>query len=254
MNNNKIKNKKTLVVIPARMGSSRFPGKVIADLCGKPMIQWVYENAKKSIADEVIIATDAEEVIKLCEKFTTNVMMTSDKHPSGTDRIHEVIQHRDDVDVVINVQGDEPLIPVSVIDELIHLMQNDTNKLMATVVVPKKRSEIGDDPNKVKVVITKNGKALYFSRANIPFLREDGGEEMTSYLHWGIYGYRSKVLEKFVNSPEGKLEKSEKLEQLRAMENGIEIYTIQSNLESIGVDTEEDLINAEKKIKELGLT
>ena len=179
--------------------------------------------------------------------------MTSDKHPSGTDRIHEVIKDRNDVDVVINVQGDEPLIPVSVIDQLIDLMQADKNKLMATVIVPKKRSEIGDDPNKVKVVIADNGKALYFSRANVPFLREDGGEEMTSYLHWGIYGYRVEVLNKFVSSSEGNLEKSEKLEQLRAMENGIEIYTIQSNLESIGVDTAEDLVTAEKKIKELGL-
>ena len=245
--------KKTLIVIPARMGSSRFPGKVIADLCGKPMIQWVYENAKKAKADEVIIATDSEKVVEVCNNFTSNVIMTSDKHPSGTDRIHEVIKDRNDVDVVINVQGDEPLIPVSVIDQLIDLMQADKNKLMATVIVPKKRSEIGDDPNKVKVVIADNGKALYFSRANVPFLREDGGEEMTSYLHWGIYGYRVEVLNKFVSSSEGNLEKSEKLEQLRAMENGIEIYTIQSNLESIGVDTAEDLVTAEKKIKELGL-
>ncbi|UDQ97614.1 3-deoxy-manno-octulosonate cytidylyltransferase [Lentisphaerota bacterium WC36G] len=245
--------KKTLIVIPARMNSSRFPAKVIANLCGKPMIQWVYENAKKSIADEVIIATDAQEVIDKCQNFTSNVIMTSDKHPSGTDRIYEVIKDRDDIDIVINVQGDEPLIPVSVIDELIRLMQNDAEKLMATVIVPKKRSEIGDDPNRVKVVIANNGKALYFSRANIPFLRKDSGEGMTSYLHWGIYGYRPEVLEKFVGSPEGNLEKSEKLEQLRAMENGIEIFTIQSNLESIGVDTEEDLTAAENKIKELGL-
>ncbi len=251
MKNNE--NKKSLIIIPARMGSSRFPGKVIANLCGKPMIQWVYENAKKSIADEVIIATDAEEVIQCCQKFTKNVVMTSSEHPSGTDRIYEVIQNRTDIDVVINVQGDEPLIPVCVIDELIVEMKNDPSKLMMTVVVPKKRSEIGDDANKVKVIIAENGKALYFSRANIPFLRKNGGDEMTSFLHWGIYGYRPLALEQFVSSPEGNLEKSEKLEQLRAMENGIDIFTIQSNLESIGVDTAEDLVAAENKIKELNL-
>ena len=243
--------KKTVIVIPARINSTRFPEKVLAPLCGKPMIQWVYENAARSEADEVIIATDSEKVIIAAKEFNAHCVMTKSDHPSGTDRINEAVSGRNDIDIVINVQGDEPLIPHEVINKLIALMKNDQLVEMATVAVPKERSEIAADPNKVKVVVASNSKALYFSRAPIPFCR-DNDNDNKMLLHWGIYGYRYQTLQKFVALPESVLEKCEKLEQLRALENGIGIDVIQSNLESIGVDTEKDLRNAEARLKSLG--
>ena len=239
---------KTAAVIPARYGSTRFPGKVLAELCGKPMIQWVYEKAAASIADEVIIATDEPKVAKVVEGFGGRAVMTSPNHPSGTDRISEAVQGLD-CDIIINVQGDEPLIPTSVIDGLIRKMQEDASIEMGTVAVPRMRSEIENDPNKVKVVFDERNFALYFSRSMLPYLRE-GGKDTKTYLHWGIYAYRREILDRFVRLPEGRLESCEKLEQLRALENGIRIYVMLSDLESIGVDTPEDLKRAEMKIRE----
>ncbi len=239
---------RTVAVIPARYGSTRFPGKVLAELCGKPMIQWVYEKAAASIADEVIIATDELKVAKVVEGFGGMAVMTSPNHPSGTDRISEAVQGLD-CDIIINVQGDEPLIPTSVIDGLIRKMQEDASIEMGTVAVPRLRSEIENDPNKVKVVFDERNFALYFSRSMMPYLRE-GGKDTETYLHWGIYAYRRETLHRFVRLPEGRLESCEKLEQLRALENGIRIYVMLSDLESIGVDTPEDLKRAEMKIRE----
>ncbi len=239
---------KTAAVIPARYASTRFPGKVLAELCGKPMIQWVYEKAAASIADEVIIATDEPKVARAVEGFGGRAVMTSPNHPSGTDRISEAVQGLD-CDIIINVQGDEPLIPTSVIDGLIRKMQEDASIEMGTVAVPRLRSEMENDPNKVKVVFDDHNFALYFSRSMVPYLRE-GGRDAVTYLHWGIYAYRRETLDRFVRLPEGRLESCEKLEQLRALENGIRIYVMLSDLESIGVDTPEDLRRAEMKIRE----
>ncbi|MDD2403768.1 MAG: 3-deoxy-manno-octulosonate cytidylyltransferase [Victivallaceae bacterium] len=243
-----MKNKiKTAVVIPARMASTRFPGKPLAKLCGKPMIQWVYEKSVASTADAVIIATDDERIKTAVEGFGGLAIMTSTVHQSGTDRIAEAVKNRD-YGIIINVQGDEPLIPTVVINELIEKMQDCSSMEMATVAVERPRSEIADDPNKVKVVFDAEKRALYFSRCAIPFVRESGCEAKM-YLHWGIYAYRRSTLEKFVSLPTGILESYEKLEQLRALENGIDIYVLESNLESIGVDTPEDLLKAEKKLE-----
>jgi 3-deoxy-manno-octulosonate cytidylyltransferase (CMP-KDO synthetase) len=239
--------KRTAAIIPARYGSTRFPGKVLAMLCGKPMIQWVYEKAAASIADEVIVATDEPLVIKAVNGFGGKALMTSANHPSGTDRICEAVQQLD-CELIINVQGDEPLIPTSVINELIAMMQAGPAFEMGTVAVPRPRYEIGDDPNRVKVVFDRNLNALYFSRSAIPYLRE-GGNDAQTYLHWGIYAYRRDILERFVKLPEGILEQCEKLEQLRALENGIKIQVLLSNLESIGVDTPADLERAEMKLR-----
>ena len=236
---------RTLAVIPARYASTRFPGKVLAELCEKPMIQHVYEKAAASIADEVLVAADDQKVIDAVEAFGGKAIMTSPDHPSGTDRIWEAVADLD-CDVVINVQGDEPLIPVEVINELITLMSENPEIPMGTVAVPAER-EILADPNKVKVVINKQNFALYFSRSIIPYLRE-GGNDVPTFLHWGIYAYRKETLKQFVGLPEGGLEACEKLEQLRALENGINIYVMQSSLESIGVDTPEDLELAEAKL------
>ena len=173
---------KTAAVIPARYGSTRFPGKVLAELCGKPMIQWVYEKAAASIADEVIIATDDPKVAKAVEGFGGRAVMTSPNHPSGTDRISEAVQGLD-CGIIINVQGDEPLIPTSVIDGLIRKMQEDASIEMSTVAVPRLRSEIENDPNKVKVVFDERNFALYFSRSIVPYLREGGKDAKTYQQH-----------------------------------------------------------------------
>lgn len=242
--------KTTAIIIPARYGSTRFPAKALAKLAGKPMIEHVYQKAAASTADVVLVATDHKLIADAVAGFGGQAVMTKESHPSGTDRIYEAMTKAgSDIEIVINVQGDEPLIPVSVIDELIAVMKNHPAVEMATVAVPGTRQELAN-PNKVKVVFGADNFALYFSRSMIPYLRE-GGEDPGVYLHWGIYAYRKATLEKFVKLAPGKLENCEKLEQLRALENGIKIYVHLSCLQSIGVDTPEDLVEAEKKLKEL---
>ena len=239
---------KSICVIPARYGSCRFPGKVVGDLLGKPVIQHVYEKAAGSKADAVLIAADDERVIAAVNGFGGKAVMTSPSHNSGTDRIYEAVAD-EDYDIIINVQGDEPLLPSKVIDELIDLMKSHPEYEMATVAVPAKREEVSD-PNRVKVVFNASGSALYFSRSVIPYLRE-GGEEAGVYRHWGIYAYRKDVLSRFVQLPGSSLENCEKLEQLRALENGISIHVmVVDELESLGVDTPEDLKLVEKTLRE----
>lgn len=241
------KMEKVMCVIPARYASSRFPGKVLADILGKPMIQHVYDRAKSAGISEVLIAADDQKVVDAVTGFGGSVVMTSPNHQSGTDRIHEAISSYD-CDIIINVQGDEPLIPAEVICQLAKLMVENPDCEMATVAVPADR-EAMQDPNKVKVVFDANNRAMYFSRSLIPFLR-DGGDDTPVYLHWGIYAYRRQTLERFVQLPAGRLENCEKLEQLRAMENGIDIkVVVVEGLESVGVDTPEDLIQAQEKLR-----
>ncbi|MBR3708751.1 MAG: 3-deoxy-manno-octulosonate cytidylyltransferase [Lentisphaeria bacterium] len=242
---------KTAVVIPARYGSMRFPGKVLAMLRGKPIVQWVWECAMKSKADLVLVATDDDRVYNTVESFGGKAVMTSPNHPSGSDRIMEAVKDID-ADVIINVQGDEPSMPPELIDRLIDLMSGADAPDMGTVIVPCKREDVADNPNKPKVVISADGYALYFSRAMIPFLRE-GGTEMKVYRHWGIYAYQRAALERFVSLPEGNLEKCEKLEQLRALENGMRIKTIETTYDGVDVNTPEDLEEAEKLFAGKGL-
>ncbi len=234
------------VIIPARYASTRFPGKMLADLAGKPLIIHVCEKAAASKADLVAVATDHEKIFETVSSRNFKAVMTRADHPTGSDRIYEAAE-KIGCDIIINVQGDEPLIPTSVIDELIDLMKNNPELEMATVAVPASREEMAD-PNKVKVVFGSDNYALYFSRSVIPFLRT-GGTDTPVYLHWGIYAYRRAALDKFVHLPAGRLENCEKLEQLRALENGIKIYVMTSSLQSIGVDTPEDLAEAEKKLR-----
>ncbi len=239
---------KSVIVIPARYASSRFPGKPLAMLAGKPMIQHVWERASASKADLVLVATDDERIFNAVKAFGGNAVMTRSDHPSGTDRIAEAVsQLAKEYDLVINVQGDEPLMPSRVIDALIDLMRSNASFEMATVAVPAVREKMTSD--NVKVVMSVDGRALYFSRAEIPFVRT-GGVAAPVYLHWGIYAYYRGILEKFVKLPAGILENSEKLEQLRALENNISIRVLISDLESIGVDTPSDLARAEKKLAE----
>lgn len=239
---------KAAAIIPARYASTRFPGKPLAKLQGKPIIQWVWERRIRSKASLVLIATDDSRIAAEAEKFGASVVMTSPNHPTGSDRIWEAAQQCADCDVIINVQGDEPLIEPAVINALIDVMFAQENTDMATAVVPMSRAEIADNPNLPKVVVAADDTALYFSRAPIPFLRQ-GGTEMTMYRHWGIYAYRRCALERFVSLPESPLEKCEKLEQLRALENGMRIKVIRTSFQSIGIDTPEDLVQAEEFVR-----
>jgi 3-deoxy-manno-octulosonate cytidylyltransferase (CMP-KDO synthetase) len=235
---------KTAVIIPARMGSMRFPGKVLADLGGKPVIQHVWENAMRSKADSVTIAADDPRVEQAVKAFGGHVVMTKPSHPSGSDRVWEAAQSND-AELIVNVQGDEPFLPHEVIDDLIDAMHGPDAPAMGTVVLPCSRADIAANPNLPKVVLTSDDYALYFSRSMIPYLRE-GGEETEVYRHWGIYAYRRETLAKFVSLPEGRLERCEKLEQLRALENGIRIKVIRTSFDSIGIDTPDDLVRAQE--------
>jgi 3-deoxy-manno-octulosonate cytidylyltransferase (CMP-KDO synthetase) len=243
--------KKTAIIIPARYASTRFPAKLLADLNGKPVIQWVYEKAMQANADDVWVAADDQRIIDAVESFGGKAVLTSTSHPSGTDRINEaveIISADNEFDLIVNLQGDEPLISPEVVNQLIDMMLSNDAIKMGTIAVQAQRSEIADDPNRVKAVIAKNGKALYFTRASAPFLR-DGGEDCGMFLHWGIYAYKKETLAKLVTFPESKLEKCEKLEQLRALENGIDIFVLKTDKNTIGIDTPEDLEEVKKRLK-----
>lgn len=242
-----------LAVIPARYGSTRFPGKPLALIAGKPMIQRVYECAREAQAiDDVIVATDDERIAEAVAGFGGEAVMTSSEHQTGTDRIAEAIQNRPG-EIILNVQGDEPLLPVEVLNGLVQAMRNSTAE-MGTVAVPfGLTGRDPGDPNAVKVVIGAQGYALYFSRALIPFDREGSGDPET-LLHWGIYAYRRDFLDRFVGWPRGRLEACEMLEQLRALENGARIMVVTTEHQSAGVDVPEDIARVEALLRERKLS
>ncbi len=229
-------------VIPARWGSTRFPGKVLADINGKPMIQRVWEGARQAKAlTEVLIASDDERVKEAATRFGAKVVMTSPELASGTDRIAQAVRDRD-ADIVVNIQGDEPLISGRVIDALVAGLKADPDCPMATMIKRVTDPAVMQNPNVVKVVIDRQGHALYFSRCGIPFNRDDKPfGQLTAYKHIGLYAYRKDFLMGFHQLPASKLEQTEKLEQLRVLEAGYRIKAIETDFESIGVDTPEDL-------------
>ena len=230
---------KIICVIPARYASTRLPGKPLADIAGKPMIVRVYERALKAkIPSEVIVAVDDERVFKAVETAGGKVVMTKKDHPTGTDRLAEVAQKFPDVDVIINIQGDEPLIDPSVIDELAKQFIENPELNMATVKTPMQEDE-KNEPSNVKVITDKNGYALYFSRSLIPYPRNDMGVQV--YKHIGIYGYKRDFLLQYATMQPTPLEQTESLEQLRALENGYKIKVIATDKHFVGVDTKEDL-------------
>lgn len=229
-----------LGVIPARWGSTRFEGKVLKDLCGKPVIQHVYERAKKArLLDDLIVAADDDRIIEAVEAFGGKAVFTSRSHTTGTDRITEVI-NAIDVKIVVNIQGDEPLIHPLTIDELVLVMQSDPSAAMATVI---KRSNSADEfrsRDVVKTIVDQRGNALYFSRSPIPTFLDPFGETCF-YKHLGIYAYTKDFLFTFKKLPPSYLESHERLEQLRALEAGYRIRTIETKFETVGVDTPADL-------------
>jgi 3-deoxy-manno-octulosonate cytidylyltransferase (CMP-KDO synthetase) len=239
---------KSMCVIPARYSSTRLPGKPLADIAGKPMIQRVYEQAclaKKP--SRILVATDHEKVYQAVEGFGGNVMMTSPDHPTGTDRLAEVARAYPEIDVVINVQGDEPLIAPQIIDDLADVFEEDTDVHMATIMTEMEQQEY-DEPSAVKVVTDQKGYALYFSRSLIPFprVRHEG---FHVYKHVGIYAYRREFLLDFAKLAPTPLELSESLEQLRALENGFRIKVLKTDFKFVGVDTKEDLIRVNRIFK-----
>lgn len=239
---------KIIGVIPARFASTRLKGKVLASINGKPMIQHVYERARQSrLLDEVIIACDDLRVKKAAEEFGARAVMTDPGHVCGTDRIVEAVADLD-VEIVVNVQGDEPLISPVVIDALIEAIQDDPEVSMATVIKRINDPKELDNPNIVKVVIDHQQRAIYFSRSKIPFNRDSG--EHVYFKHLGIYAYTKKFLLQFLTMPKAKLEIAESLEQLRAIENGYKIKTVITEIETVGVDTPDDLVKVEKLIRE----
>jgi len=238
--------------IPARYASTRFPGKPLHPIAGRPLIQRVVERCKlaKSLS-EVIVATDDARIRDVAQEFC-RVEMTRADHPSGSDRVAEVAA-RCDCDAVVNIQGDEPLVDPAVIDAVAGALANDE---MSTAAAPITEPSEYDNPNIVKVVVNSAGRALYFSRRTIPFVRDAASRSISEQLaafpflkHLGIYGYRRVTLLRLVKFPVSPLEATEKLEQLRALENGIQIAVVKVDYDSVGVDTPADVAIVERMLK-----
>jgi len=227
----------TIAIIPARLGSTRLQRKALREIAGKPLVGWVYEAVRSSpLLSDVIVATDSEEIMAVCRKRGWKAQMTFSTHRCGTERVHQV-SNSIAADVYVNVQGDEPLTRPEHIATLLDVVK-DPQVQVGTVKTLCPPEEI-HNPNAVKVVTALDGRALYFSRATIPFDRD--GAAPRYFKHLGLYAYRKPALDLFVSQPESTLEKSERLEQLRFLENGISIYVGETPYDSVGVDTEEDL-------------
>ncbi len=243
---------KVLGIIPARYASTRFPGKPLHLIAGKPLIQRVVEQCQKANSlSEVIVATDDARIREMAQDFC-RVEMTRPEHPSGSDRIAEVAA-RCECDAVVNIQGDEPLIDPAVIDAVVGALADCEMSTAATRIT---KADDYENPNVVKVVVNAAGRALYFSRRTIPYLREAASRSASEQLaafpflkHLGIYGYRRETLLRLVKSPVSLLEAAERLEQLRALENGIQIAVVKVDYDSVGVDVPEDVARVEKLLR-----
>lgn len=232
---------KFVCIIPSRYASTRLPGKPLVDIAGKPMIQRVYEQANKAEKPEVtVVATDNPRIYDVVTAFGGRAVMTREDHKNGTDRLAEAVGYYADADVVVNVQGDEPLISPDVIDALCEAFEADSALEMATVAVPLAPEEY-EDKSAVKVVMNCRGEALYFSRSLIPYPRHDFTKKNRPYKHIGIYAYKRDFLLQYAAMAPSPLEEAESLEQLRVLENGYKIKVIKTGHSFIGVDTPEDV-------------
>jgi len=238
---------KVVAVIPARLASTRLPRKMLREIAGVPLLAWVYRGVRRSSSlDQVVVATDSEEIQRFCEQHGFSVRMTSTTHRSGTERVHE-ISTAIPADVYLNVQGDEPLTRPEHIESLIAVMRNP-DVAVGTLKTPAAEVDI-NNPSAVKVVTDGAGRALYFSRATIPHDRD--GVRPQYYKHLGFYGYRKAALDNFVRWPESALERSERLEQLRFLENGVAIHVAETPFDTVGVDTEDDVRRVEEILSEM---
>ncbi len=253
---------KAVAVIPARLASTRLPRKPLRHILGKPMVQRVYEAARAcSGLSDVIVATDSEEILSLCREHGWKAQMTSAECRSGTDRVREVAQNLS-ADIVVNVQGDEPLARPEHLDALLSVMKPGVE--VGTVFTKCPAAEV-ENPNTVKIVTALDGRALYFSRAAIPFDRDQCGGLHPStpktdvlgtpvryFKHLGFYAYTPQALEQFCAWPESELERAERLEQLRFLDHGVNIYAAETPFDTVGVDTEDDLLRVEKVLRSEG--
>jgi 3-deoxy-manno-octulosonate cytidylyltransferase (CMP-KDO synthetase) len=235
-----------IAIIPARLGSTRLPRKVLREICGRPMLAHVVEAALRSpLLADVIVATDSGEVLTVCRQNGWRGELTSTAHRSGTDRVWEVAQ-RIAADVYVNLQGDEPLARPEHIGALLAPMQ-DARVLVSTLKTPCRAADV-NNPNAVKVVTDLESRALYFTRATVPVDRDDTGS-VQRFKHLGFYVYRREALKKFCEWPESELERAERLEQLRFLDHGVEIHVAETPFDTVGVDTEEDLKRVEEVLK-----
>ncbi|MGH7410880.1 MAG: 3-deoxy-manno-octulosonate cytidylyltransferase [Candidatus Methylomirabilis sp.] len=233
-----------LGVIPARLNSTRLPGKVLRPICGQPMLHHVFAGASRSaMLDALVVATDSQEVYEYCARSQMKVLMTSSRHLSGTDRIHEVMGTMP-ADVYVNIQGDEPMIRPEHLSILLQPFLEDASVQVTTLKTPIGLEE-AHNPNCVKVVTAKDGKALYFSRCAVPYDREQS-RGLRYFKHLGMYAYTRSALDRFHQLSPSRLEQAEKLEQLRFLEHGIPIHVAETSHDTIGVDTEDDLIRVER--------
>lgn len=240
---------KVIAVIPARLASTRLPRKMLREIAGIPLLVRVYQGVRLCTGlDHVIVATDSDEIMQFCERQGFEVRMTSAAHRSGTERVHE-ISTTIPADVYLNVQGDEPLTRPEHIDSLIAVLQS-AEVQVGTLKTPAADIDV-NNPSAVKVVTDSAGRALYFSRATIPYDRDAVAPRY--YKHLGFYGYRKTALDNFVRWPESSLERSERLEQLRFLENGVAIHVAETPFDTVGVDTEEDLRRVEEIMREQNL-
>jgi 3-deoxy-manno-octulosonate cytidylyltransferase (CMP-KDO synthetase) len=235
-----------IAIIPARLASTRLPRKILREIAGRPMLAHVYEAARAcSGLQDVVVATDSEEIATVCRQNAWHYRLTSPEHRSGTDRVHEVAQTFD-ADVYVNVQGDEPLARREHLDVLIDLMR-DEHVQVGTIKTPCSAEDV-NNPNAVKVVTALDRRALYFSRATIPFDRDRTGT-VRYYKHLGFYAYRKPALDAFCAWQESELERNERLEQLRFLDHGVAIHVAETPYDTVGVDTEEDLRRVEEILR-----
>jgi 3-deoxy-manno-octulosonate cytidylyltransferase (CMP-KDO synthetase) len=240
-------------VIPARWASTRLPGKALVMICGKPLIQWVLERARLATRlDEILVATDDERIRSVVESLGATAVMTRVDHPSGTDRVAEAVAGRE-AGVVINIQGDEPLIDPGLINRLAEVMVQEPEWDMATAATPIHHRDELDKPSVVKVVFGERGRALYFSRSVIPFVRDTSPAGLTHWRHVGIYAYRREFLDRLVKTTPCVLEMAEKLEQLRALYLGGRMRVVETDEIGLGVDTPEDVKLAEIALRKNGM-
>jgi 3-deoxy-manno-octulosonate cytidylyltransferase (CMP-KDO synthetase) len=241
---------RVFALIPARYGSSRFPGKALAPILGKPLIQWVYEQAKKVPGlDGLYVATDDTRIKEAVEAFGGKALMTRADHPSGSDRLAEAaaLLNLAPEDIVINIQGDQPVFPPELVRQLAALLQRDCSAVMATPARRVTDPALAQNPHVVKVVFDHRGRALYFSRSPLPYWRD--GDKPYYFKHIGIYAYRVEFLKNFVTLPPGRLEEAEKLEQLRALEYGFPIHVVETIGDTLEVDTPADLARVEEFLR-----
>lgn len=246
-------NLQVIAIIPARYKSNRFPGKPLALISGKPMIQHVVERAQRvGLLSRVVVATDDDRIARCVSSFGGEFVMTRENHVSGTDRLAEAAEALgvSEHDIVVNIQGDQPIFPAQIIEQVTRPLLDDPALPMATLIYKIIRNEEIHDPNHVKTVFDRDHHALYFSRSAVPFQRNPDGDSPTYYKHLGVYAYRKGFLLTFVALPEGEWERFEKLEQLRALEFGYRIKVVLTEHDSVEVDTAEEIQRVEHLLKE----